>query len=132
MQVIKSWRTTVAPELPADLLGRHGIRTLLFAGASLCGKLVRISYSQSIHQQVEAAALGSTLLAAILPSSLSHPQRAIDTAAYTPAHIGGAQEGDSAVTGKDVFRDPYELNLPDVLLGLEAVSRTLVNSGVGC
>ena len=90
---------------------------------------MRISYPQSIHQQVEAAALASTLLAAILPSSLSHPQRAIDTAAYTPVHIGGDREGDSNVTGKDVFRDPYELNLPDVLLGLEAVCRTLVNAG---
>lgn len=131
VQVIRSWRTTIAPEGPADLLARHGIRTLLFAGASVCGKLVRISYPRNVHQQLEAAALASALLAAILPSSLSHPQRAIDTAAYTPVHIGTDQEGDSAVSGKDVFRDPYELNLPDVLLGLEAVSRTLVNSGVG-
>jgi hypothetical protein len=112
-----------------ELLAKHGVRTLLFAGATLCGKLVRNSYARNASQQTEAAALAATLLTAILPSSLSHPQRAIDTAAYTPVHVGGEREGDSGVTGKDVFRDPYELNLPDVILGLEAVSRTLVSAG---
>lgn len=129
MQAIKNWRAALASEQPADLLSRHGIRTLLFAGASLCGKFVRISYPMNVHQQVEAAALGSLLLTAILPSSLSHPQRAVDTAAYMPVHIGGDAQGDSSVTGKDVFRDPYELNLQDVMCGLESVSRALVNAG---
>jgi hypothetical protein len=123
--VIKSWRTTIAPQAPAELLARLGVRTLLQAGAAICGKLVRVSYAHCVHQATEAAALGATLLAGVLPSSISHPQRAIDAATYTPEHLGGARG-----TPADVFRDPHELNLPDVLLGLEAVSRALLAAGL--
>eukprot|EP00892_Ulva_mutabilis_P009551 jgi/Ulvmu1/6969/UM033_0026.1 len=119
-QAIKTWRDSIANTPPAELLAKHGVRTLLFTGACLCGKLARVSYALDLHLQREAALLGATLLAAVLPSSLSHPQRAADAAEYTPVALA---------EGSNLFRDPYALNMPDLLEGLETVARVLTTAG---
>ena len=102
------------------MLSKHGVRSLIFAGACICGKLARISYAHDLYLQQEAALLGSKLLAAVLPSSLSHPQRAVDTAGYTPAELA---------KGVNLFSDPHALNMPDLLEGLETVARVLTTAG---
>lgn len=120
VQVVKTWRGSIADTRAEDLLARHGTRTLLFAGACLCGKLARVSYAHDLHLQLEAAALAAKLLAAVLPTSLSHPQRAVDTAAYTPAALA---------EGCNLFHDAHALNMPDLLEGAETVARVLTRAG---
>lgn len=56
----------------------------------------------------------------MLPSSLSHPQRAVDTASYTPAALA---------EGCNLFRDAHALNMPDLLEGAETVARVLARAG---
>lgn len=120
MQVVKTWRSSIANTPAADLLARHGTRTLLFAGASLCGKLARVSYAHDLHLQRETALLGAKLLSAVLPSSLSHPQRAIGTATYTPATLS---------EGTNLFSNPHALNMPELLEGTETLARVLMRAG---
>lgn len=56
----------------------------------------------------------------MLPSSLTHPQRAIEAAAYTPETLGDTSA---------LFCDPHALNLPDLLEGAETIARVLCRAG---
>jgi hypothetical protein len=120
LQAIEQWRYVVGQETPQALLAKHGCRHLLFTATVLCAKLARISYAHSLHLQLEAALLGAQLASAVFASSLSHPQREIDFAMYTPTCL---------CTGTDLFTDPFGLNLPDLLDGVETLARVLLQAG---
>jgi hypothetical protein len=119
---VRSWRTALVADTPATLLAKHGVPGLLLAGATLCGKLAGISYTHNSHLQLEAALLGSKLASSVFVCSVTHPQRALDFADYTPVAIWEGPKG-------SLFNDPYALNAPDVADGLESISGIAVEGG---
>ena len=121
LQVLRHWREELAAVPARTLLERHGVRGLLAAGATLCGKLAGVSYARSAHLQREAALLGAHLIAAAFAGSVTHPQRAVDFASYTPAALS---EGAS-----ELFCDARELDAAEVASGAQAVAAALLRGG---
>jgi hypothetical protein len=92
---------------------------LLFAGAVLCGKIVR-SHASNWHLCLEAALLGAKLVAAVFACSLNHPQRLIDFASYAPLII---------CEDRDLFLDQFALNVTDMIAGVDTIVANLIDCG---
>jgi hypothetical protein len=122
MQVVRTWRTDrLATASPQELLATHGVSHLLYGGLALCGKLAGVAYARKSHLQREAALLGARLASAAFAGSLTHPQRAVDFAAYTPVAI---REG----SARGLFVDAHALSARDCAAGAQAIVAALLRA----
>jgi hypothetical protein len=115
---VHTWRRSeLSTADPSALLQAHGPVQLLFAGAVLCGKLVKCQTSH-VHYRLEAALLGVRLASAVFTCSLAHPQRALNFANYFPTVI---------CEGQDLFADEFALKVADVMEGTDAIASALLD-----
>jgi hypothetical protein len=122
-QVVANWRASLGGEPPETLLRTYGVHGLLLGGGVLAGKLLAHVFGHSdLGKASGAARLAARLLAAVFCCDVAHPQRAAGFAAHAPEEMW---------PGADVFGgDPYRCCVPDLLVGLEAVSCALLDDGL--
>jgi hypothetical protein len=97
------------------------VKTLLFAGTVLCGKLVRFAYPRQLHLQREAASLGATLTHAAFATTASHPARLLDFADFRPTALW---------ENAPLFQDPYALSANCAADGAEAAAAVLIHASL--
>jgi hypothetical protein len=117
--VVKNWRQTIEALPCSALINKLGSKALLFAGAILCGKLVRLVYTRQLYLQREAALLGATLTHAAFSTSICHPSRLLEFADFHPSALW---------EGAPLFQDPYSLSASCAAEGAEELAAVLVRN----